>query len=41
MNRQNDLHAFMFEQSVDSGVVVACFDAFCGTVHEAAKVVDS
>src|SRR5262244_3581306 len=31
MNRKNDLHAYMFEQSIHTGVVVACFDAFCHT----------
>jgi transposase len=39
MNRQNDLHAFMFEQSVDSGVVVACFDAFCHPITKKTVVV--
>jgi transposase len=28
MNRKNDLHPFMFEQSINTSVVVACFDAF-------------
>jgi len=28
MNRNNDLHAYMFEQSIHTGVVIACFDAF-------------
>lgn len=32
MNRNNDLHPFMFEESVHTGVVIACFDAFCQTV---------
>jgi len=32
MNRQNDLHTYMFEQSIHTGVVVACFDAFCHTI---------
>src|SRR4029450_13193798 len=32
MNRKNDLHAYMFEQSIHTGVVVACFDAFCHTL---------
>src|SRR5207245_10238972 len=29
MNRQNDLDASMFEQSIRTEVVVACCDAFC------------
>ena len=28
MNRQNDLHPFLFEESVNTAVVVACFDVF-------------
>ncbi len=32
MNRNNDLHPFMFEESVHTGVVIACFDAFCQTI---------
>ena len=32
MNRHNALHASMFEQSVHSGVVIACCDAFCHTI---------
>jgi transposase len=32
MNRQNDLHPFMFEDSIHTGVVIACFDAFCQTI---------
>ena len=32
MNRHNDLHAYMFEQSIHTGVVIACFDAFCQTI---------
>ena len=27
MNRKNDLHPFLFEQSVHTGVVIACFEA--------------
>jgi len=34
MNRHNDFHASMFEQSVHSGVVIACFDAFCQTIKK-------
>ena len=32
MNRHNDVHASLFEQSIHTGVVVACFDAFCQTI---------
>ena len=31
MHRKNDLHASMFEPSIHTGGVVACFDAFCHT----------
>ena len=39
MNRQNDLHASMFEHSIHTGVVVACFDAFCHTLTKKTVVV--
>src|SRR3989449_2517690 len=29
MNRKNDLHPYMFEQSINTSVIVACFDEFC------------
>ncbi len=32
MNRHNDLHTYMFDQSIHTGVVIACFDAFCHTI---------
>lgn len=32
MNRNNDLQAYMFEESIHTGVVIACFDAFCQTI---------
>lgn len=32
MNRQNDLHPYLFDQSVHTGVVMACFDDFCTTL---------
>jgi hypothetical protein len=32
MNRHNDLHPYLFEQSVHSGVVMGCFDDFCNTL---------
>src|SRR3989442_8370628 len=34
MNRKNDLHAYSFDQSIHTGVVVACFDAFCKTITQ-------
>ncbi len=34
MNRKNDLHTSMFEQSIHTGVVIACFDAFCKTIKK-------
>ena len=39
MNRQNDLHTYMFEQSIHTGVVIACFDAFCHTITQKTVVV--
>ena len=39
MNRKNDLHAYMFEQSIHTGVVVACFDAFCHTLTKKTVIV--
>src|SRR2546421_3209988 len=39
MNRQNDLHTYMFEQSIHTGVVIACFDAFCQTLTQKTVVV--
>ena len=34
MNRKNDLHTSMFDQSIHTGVVIACFDAFCKTIKQ-------
>ena len=34
MNRNNDLHTYMFDQSIHTGVVLACFDAFCKTIKK-------
>jgi transposase len=34
MNRKNDLHTYMFEESIHTGVVIACFDAFCKTITQ-------
>jgi transposase len=39
MNRNNDLHAYMFEASIHTGVVIACFDAFCHTLTKKTVVV--
>jgi transposase len=39
MNRHNDLQAFMFEESIHTGVVIACFDAFCQTSTKKTVVV--
>src|SRR5499433_1221205 len=39
MNRQNDLHPFMFEGSIHTGVVIACFDTFCQTLTKQTVVV--
>src|SRR5437867_7146303 len=39
MNRHNDLHPFMFEDSIHTGVVMACFDAFCQTLTQKTVVV--
>ena len=42
MNTENDLHPFLFEQSVNSSVVVACFDMFCSTIqHKTVVVMDN
>ena len=39
MNRQNDLQPFLFEDSIHTGVVMACFDAFCHTITQKTVVV--
>ena len=39
MNRNHDVHAFMFEQSIHTGVVIACLDAFCQTITKKTVVV--
>ena len=39
MNRHNDLQAFMFEESIHTGVVIACFDAFGHTITKKTVVV--
>ena len=39
MNRQNDLHPYLFDQSVHTGVVMGCFDDFCQTITTPTVVV--
>lgn len=39
MNRKNDWHPFIFEQSVDTSVVIACFEAFSKTLKKKTVVV--
>ena len=39
MHRHNDLPASMFEQSIHTGVVIACCDAFCQTITKKTVVV--
>ena len=34
MNRNNDLHSYMFEKSVHTGVVMTCVDLFCETIEK-------
>lgn len=34
MNRNNDFHPYMFEQSVHTGVVICCVDLFCETIEK-------
>jgi hypothetical protein len=34
LNRKNDLHPFIFEQSVHPGVVIACFEVFSKTLKK-------
>ena len=33
------MHAYMFEESIHTGVVLACFDAFCQTITKKTVVV--
>ncbi len=41
MNRNNDVHASMFEPSIHPGVVLGCFEAFCQTItHKTVGVMD-
>src|ERR1043166_3485004 len=39
MNRKHDVHPFIFEQSVHTGVVIACFEAFSKTRKKKTVVV--
>jgi transposase len=39
MNRNNDVYAYMFDQSIHTGVVIGCFDAFCHTITQKTVVV--
>ena len=39
MHRHNDLPPFLFEESIHTGVVIACFDAFCRTITKKTVVV--
>ena len=34
MHRKNDVHASLFDQSIHTGVVMACCDAFCKTIKQ-------
>ena len=39
MNRKNDLYPFIFEQSVHTEVVIACFDELSKTLKKKTVVV--
>jgi transposase len=39
MNRKNDLHPYMFEQSINTSVVIACLNDFCKTIKKKTIVV--
>lgn len=39
MNRNNDLHPYMFEESVHTDVVISCVDLFCDTIVKKTVVV--
>lgn len=39
MHRHNDLHPFLCAESIHTGVVLACFDAFCHTLTKKTVVV--
>src|SRR5712691_7435249 len=39
MKRKNDLHPYMFEQSINTSVVVACLNDFCKNITKKTIVV--
>ena len=39
MNSKNDLHPYMFEQSINTSVVIACLNDFCKTIKKKTIVV--
>src|SRR6266567_3334338 len=39
MNRKNDLHPYMFEQSINTSVVVACLNDFCQRIKKKTMVI--
>ncbi len=39
MNRKNDLHPYIFEQSINTSVVVACLNDFCKNIKKKTVVV--
>jgi transposase len=39
MNRKNDLHPYVFEQSINTSVVVACLNDFCKNIKKKTVVV--
>jgi transposase len=39
MNRKNDLHPYMFEQSINTSVVVACLNDFCKNITKKTMVI--
>ena len=39
MNRKNDLHPYMFEQSINTSVIVACLNDFCQKIKKKTIVV--
>jgi transposase len=39
MNRKNDLHSYMFEQSINTSVIVACLNDFCQKIKKKTIVV--
>src|SRR4029434_1403076 len=39
MNRKNDLHPYMFEQTINTSVIVACLNDFCQKIKKKTMVV--